>query len=152
MAVTSMQKFKSYQDGCEVTLPGFVADEPICVKLKRVSMLAMAQAGRIPNALLTAAAELFKNGINLEKAQDGEDFKQIAETMTVIARESLVEPTYEELEEAGVGLTDTQLLYIYNFCQTGVDALKSFRKEQEGDADHRDGASVPKKAKRTNGH
>lgn len=55
----------------------------------------------------------------------------MGEIFRVIARAALVSPSYDELEEAGLTLTDSQLLYIYNYSQTGVDALRRFREKQE---------------------
>lgn len=148
MAITNLEDFKRYGAGQEVTLPGFLPDAPITVRLRRISVMGLAQAGTIPNPLLSAAAKLFKDGLNLESTNSGEQFKDMADVMAVIAKESLQEPTYAELEAAGVALTDTQLLYIYNFSQTGVDALKSFREQPAGDLPDSDGKDVPGKTKR----
>ena len=111
----------------EVELPGFVEEKPIVVKLRRPSMLLLAQEGVIPNPLLSAASELFRSGKTGEKA----GIKDMGEIFRVIARAALVSPSYDELEEAGLTLTDSQLLYIYNYSQTGVDALRRFREKQE---------------------
>ena len=56
---------------------------------------------------------------------------------------SLVSPTWEELQSAGLNLTDLQLLYIYNFSQTGVDALRRFREEQRTEQLSGNGEDVP---------
>ena len=94
----------------------------------------LAQKGDIPNPLLGVASELFKNGVN--KAMDnGERMKELGEVLTIVAEASMVEPSYSELEEAGINLTDQQLLYIYNYTQTGVDSLKVFRKIEKSKQD-----------------
>ena len=44
-----------------------------------------------------------------------------------IARAALVKPSFDELEEAGIELTDEQLVAIFQFTQLGVKALDRFR-------------------------
>lgn len=130
MAVTSIEHFKKFAGGSEVELPGFVEEEPIVVELRRPSLMLLVQEGEIPNPLLNAAASLFKNGY-LPEMDDGARFKNLSEIMLKVAKASLVSPTFEELEDAGVSLTDQQLLHIYNYSQFGVNALARFRQEQK---------------------
>ena len=47
--------------------------------------------------------------------------------VTIICQESLIEPSYAEIQEAGLELTDDQMMAIFNYTQTGVRALKNFR-------------------------
>lgn len=42
----------------------------------------------------------------------------------------MVEPTFEELQEIGLELTDLQLMQIFNFTQVGLNGLISFRTKQ----------------------
>ena len=49
----------------------------------------------------------------------------------------MVEPTYEQLNEIGLELTDAQLNEIYNFTQAGVQALELFRKKQSNNEDNK---------------
>ena len=53
----------------------------------------------------------------------------MAEVLDIIAEASFVEPTYAELKEAGVQLTDEQLIFVFNYSQAGVSYLESFRKK-----------------------
>ena len=132
---TKIEEIKKIAGGSEVELPGFTSEsEPLVVVLKRPSIMQLAQKGDIPNPLLGVASELFKNGVN--KAMDnGERMKELGEVLTIVAEASMVEPSYSELEEAGINLTDLQLLYIYNYTQTGVDSLKVFRKIEKSKQD-----------------
>ena len=98
MAVTPISELREYAEGMEVELPGFVEEKPIVVKLRRPSMLLLAQEGVIPNPLLSAASELFRSGKTGEKA----GIKDMGEIFRVIARAALVSPSYDELEEAGL--------------------------------------------------
>ena len=43
----------------------------------------------------------------------------------------MVEPTYDELKEIGLELTDLQLVEIFNFTQNGIKSLISFRTKQQ---------------------
>lgn len=106
----------------EVELPGFGDGKPWTAKLRRLSLVSMAKAGKIPNPLLAAVTELYQTGsmknVTLDKA---------AEVMLLMAREALCEPTMEQLENAGAMLTDEQLSAIYVYAQRGVSALAPFR-------------------------
>ena len=145
MAVTKLSEIKKYKDGVEVELPGWEDGSLFIAKLRRPSLMMLAAEGEIPNALLGAAAKLFNEGTG--KA----DFKESAELFSLIAKASLVSPSWAGLEEAGVSLTDSQLLYIYNYSQTGVDALRRFREQRESAAAAGRGKAVSGKAQRPAG-
>ena len=149
MAVTNISEIKKYADGVEVDLPGFAEDEVFTVKLRRPSMLLLAQSGDIPNPLLHTAADLFMNGTG--KINEN-NFSNVAKVFEAIAKASLVSPSYDELQAAGINLTDAQLTYIYSYSQSGVDILRRFRQESKPSGDNHDGESVPKKARRVTKH
>lgn len=129
-----MEELRRYSDGMEVELPGFTDGESFCVRLRRPSMMLLAQEGKIPNSLLSTATELFQQGRTGEKAS----LKDMGEIFRIVAQAALAAPTYRELEEAGIHLTDSQLLTIYNYSQTGVDSLRRFRERKNASvsADH----------------
>ena len=124
MATTPVHDFMKYADGIEIEIPGVLAEETIAVRLRRPSLMLLAAEGKIPNSLLTSVEELFEKG---EKNKIS--FKERGEIFRIVAMASLVSPTWEELQSAGLNLTDLQLLYIYNFAQTGVDSLRRFREK-----------------------
>lgn len=126
--MTTVTDLKKYAQGTEVELPGFVAEEPFFVKLRRPSMLSLASSGKLPNALLGTASELFRKGV-ADPIKDGDTFKNMADTLLHVAKISLVSPSWEEIEEAGLSLTDAQLLCIYEFLQSGVKSLNRFPKK-----------------------
>ena len=134
MAVTSLEKLKSLSEGQEVELPGW-DDEPFICKLKRPSLLGLVEGGQIPNPLLNAAYILF-NGAKTQK--DVLNLKDQKEILDIVARAAMVEPTYQQLKDIGLELTDLQLLDIYNFTQLGVRSLISFRTKQGNIKDHKD--------------
>ena len=138
------------KDVQEVALPGFVPEEPFVVRLRRPSLLLLAREGKIPNALLGAAAKLFGEGLNSGKT--GQAFKEMGEAMVYLAKASLVEPAYEELEKAGIRLTDAQLTDIYLYTQKGVQNLDLFRAIEKLKQDSESGKSTRQDAKRSTGH
>lgn len=132
LQVTSLDKLKQMAHGEVIELPGFVENEPFIVRAKRPSILSLASEGAIPNNLLGLAKELFMNGLN---DKNKSDLKEINTVLKVIAETSLVEPTYKDLKEIGLTLTDIQLLALYNYTQQGVKALESFRPEPTDNKD-----------------
>ena len=134
MAVTSLESLKKLSEGQEVELPGW-DDEPFICKLKRPSLLGLVEGGQIPNPLLNAAYILF-NGAKTQK--DVLNLKDQKEILDIVARAAMVEPTYQQLKDIGLELTDLQLLDIYNFTQLGVRSLISFRTKQGNIKDYKD--------------
>ena len=127
MAVTSIEKLKKIAQGQEVELQGWDEEPFVCV-LKRPSLLGLVENGDIPNPLLHAAYILF-NGANNPK--DQVNLKEMNDLYRIIAKAAMVNPTYDQVVEAGRELTDMQLLEIYRFTQLGVKSLISFRTKQE---------------------
>ena len=125
--VTSIQDFIKQSQGEVVELPGFTS-EPVYVKLKRPSLLGLVKQGKIPNALLTRTNELFSNDVGIDPTDDNM-MGELSEVLELIAGESFVEPTYQEIKDAGVELTDEQLMAVFNYSQKGVKGLESFRTE-----------------------
>lgn len=113
-----------------VTLPGWEDGKPFEAVLRRPSVLSMAACGAIPNELLACARQLFCEGYDESLPLD-----KLGRLLLAVAREALVSPSLDELEENGCYLTDMQLTAIYSFAQTGVRALKYFR--------YGDGAAEP---------
>lgn len=97
-------------------------DKPFRARLRRLSMLEMAEAGEIPNELLGAVTELYGKGM-----QGLKGIRDTAKVFRLFAEKSLVEPSFDELQKAGVQLTDHQMLEIYLYSVSGAEGLKSFR-------------------------
>ena len=127
MAVTSIEKLKQLSQGQEVGLQGWDEEPFVCI-LKRPSLLGLVENGDIPNPLLHAAYILF-NGSNDPKDQI--NLKEANDLYRIIAKAAMVNPTYQDVIDAGLELTDMQLLEIYRFTQLGVKSLISFRSKQE---------------------
>nr|DAX35072.1 MAG TPA: hypothetical protein [Bacteriophage sp.] len=127
--VTSIEDLKNYANGTVVEMPPFAEGQLLIARLKRPSILGMAKQGKIPNSLLVKANELFlQNGAGLD-AEEEDTMKQLYDVLDLIAKETLVEPTYEEIKSVGLELTDEQMMFLFNYSQQGVKALESFRTE-----------------------
>lgn len=129
LAITSIEELKKYAQGEIVELPPFAPTQPFVAKLKRPSLLAMAKNGKIPNELLVKTNELFMNDGTAVNASDDNMLKEIFSVIDTIAGEVFVQPTYKEIKEAGIQLTDEQMLFIFNYTQTGVKNLENFRED-----------------------
>lgn len=125
---TSVSELKQYTKGALVELPSFGKEQPFVVRLRRPSLMAMAKSGKIPNPLLNAAGKLFAEGGSALDADNTDMLSETYDLMRIICEASLVEPTMEELDEAGIGLTDDQMMAIFSYAQTGVRSLSSFRR------------------------
>lgn len=127
--ITSIEDLKNYASGTVVEMPPFAKGQPLIARLKRPSILGMAKQGKIPNTLLVKANELFlQNGAGLD-AEEEDTMKQLYDVLDLIAKETLVEPTYEDIKSVGLELTDEQMMFLFNYSQQGVKALESFRTE-----------------------
>ena len=125
--VTSIEDLKNYASGTIVEMPPFAEGQPLIARLRRPSILGMAKQGKIPNTLLVKANELFlQNGAGLD-AEEEDTMKQLYDVLDLIAKETLVEPTYEDIKSVGLELTDEQMMFLFNYSQQGVKALESFR-------------------------
>lgn len=126
--VTSLEQLKQYADGNIVRLPDFAEGQPFVAKLKRPSILGMAKRGKIPNSLLVKTNELFVQSGSLD-TEENSMMQEIYDVIDLIASETFVEPTYDEIKSTGIELTDEQMMFIFNYSQQGVKALESFRTE-----------------------
>lgn len=130
LKVVSIDELRQFANGEIVPLPGFVQGTTFNVRLKRPSILAMAKCGKIPNELLLEANSLFTNGtagVANKKVSDTSMLNDMFNILELICEESFVEPTYKQIKDAGVTLTDEQQLAVFQYTQNGIDSLKSFR-------------------------
>lgn len=145
MAV-SLKDLEKMAEGFEVELSGFEHGTVFPVRLSRPSLLRLAGTGEIPNTLLAAANTLFSSTMLAAAGTDGSGMPDTYQVMERIAKASLVSPTFEEIESAGLHLTDSQLIEIYNFSQHGIRPLHSFREVERDSSADSDGKDVPNAA------
>lgn len=143
LKVTSIKEIKARSDAQVVAIPGYGDGKPLYLKLRRVSLLEMARGGSIPNELKAAVSELYSRG---QVTTAG--LKATADTMLLIAERAMVEPTLQELQDAGVELTDEQATAIYLYTRSGLEGLRPFRQEPGVPEPLPDGADVEDAAQR----
>lgn len=129
--VTSIDQLKLMSGGEIVKLPPFIQGQDFYAKLRRPSMLKLVQSGQIPNSLLRTANMLFSGGVNEELDRDDEFMKDMFDLIDVLAGAVFVEPSWSELKQAGIELTDEQYMFIFNYTQEGVKQLEPFREDEE---------------------
>jgi hypothetical protein len=112
----------------EIDIPGFFdGDEPIKIKVKKPSMMAMMAQGKIPNTLMDAATQLTGQNKNKNiKPEDinNNDLTEIGKLMELYCIACMVEPPYEDIKDI---ITDEQIAAIFNFATQGVENIKPFR-------------------------
>lgn len=126
LEITPITSLKEYAQGEIVELPPFSEGKPFIARLKRPSMMVLMKTGKIPNSLLLTANSLFA-GDSSAATVDEDFYKQVLEVIEVIAEASFIEPSWSDLKEAGVELTDEQYTFLFNYTQRGVKALEPFR-------------------------
>ena len=125
--VTSIEELRQQSVGTIVSLPPFSEGREFNAILRRPSMLSLIRAKKIPNSLLTSANKMFTGGPGSLDTANEAMMDEIFSIMDVICEAAFVEPTYKEIREAGIELTDDQLMFVFGYTQNGVKQLESFR-------------------------
>lgn len=130
--VTTFEELTKYSSGIVMELTPFSESQPFVARLKRPDLIDIVTT-EFPNELLGVAYELFNSDEQEQENKNPEKvFKASAErkkVLEIIAKATLVEPSFEEIEKAGMKLTFVQLLEIYEYVNRGVENLKFFREE-----------------------
>lgn len=129
MKITSISDLQSYAAGTAVRFPDFGDGQPFVARVRRPSMLVLAKSGKIPNTLLTAAGELFTKGGSGMDSDSEKMLGDMYDIINIICESALIQPSLEEIKSVGLELSDDQMMAIFNYTQSGVRALESFRKE-----------------------
>ena len=131
LKVTELSKLIESAKGEIVQLPGFTEDVPFFARVRKPSLLGLVKAKKIPNNLLVKTNELFvQDGTGFD-TDDTNMMEDLCDVLDVIAQETLVEPSYNDLEKNGVELTDQQRTALFSYSQQGVKALEPFRTVEE---------------------
>lgn len=123
--LTSIEDIRGAAAAKEVALTGWNPDEAFVCKLRKPGLFAMQMKGGIPNPVLAVVQDMF--AAKTKPAKDAEAEKNTAQAFYHIARAALVAPTMDELEAAGVELTDRQYTEIYAFVLGGAQGIARFR-------------------------
>lgn len=115
-----------------ITIPGFTDDECFEVMIKFVSVTDMLVNGKLPNSLIKIVSDMFKsndpklskdgefNGDTMEMLEDPDKLKELMNMMKVIAKEALVEPKFEDIEDV---ITTEQIQKIFEQASGGVNKV-----------------------------
>lgn len=122
--ITSLAELKKYNEGAIVELPPFAEGQPFVVKMKRPSLMRLATNGNIPNSLMESAVSLFEGNID---TKDTLVMSNMLKVMELVCESAFVSPSWNEIKESGIELTDDQLIAAFNYTQNGIKALDSFR-------------------------
>lgn len=123
--VTTIEQLQAYQQGQFVQLPDFAEGMPFFARLRRPSMLALVKSGKIPNALIMTANRLF-NGKGMNDC-DENAMPNVLSIFDTLCEATFVEPSYKDMKDAGIELTDQQMMAVFNYTQEGIKALEPFR-------------------------
>lgn len=123
--ITTIEELKEYQKGQVVQLPDFADGQPFFARLRRPSLMKLIKTGKIPNSLIMTANRLF-NGLGVDEKSDT-SMSEFFEVLDALCDATFLEPTYTELQENGIELTDEQYTAIFTYTQRGVKALDNFR-------------------------
>lgn len=136
MNITSIDELKLMSSGEVVELPPFAQGQKFVAKLKRPSMMNLVKQGAIPNSLIKMATDLFNGTMDKSETNAEDIMPQMLEIMEIMAEATFVEPKWSEIKAAGVELTDEQMIFIFNYTQSGVQQVAPFPENTEGATDH----------------
>ena len=125
--ITSLTALEQYAQGQVVQLPNFGEGQPFVARLRRPSLMVLIKSGKIPNALLATANSLFTG--DGKAVKDPSSMSEVIGVLDVICEASFLEPSWEQLKQIGIELTDQQYMAVFNYSQQGIKALDSFREQ-----------------------
>lgn len=135
LQITSIDVLKQVKQTQIISLGKFEDGTEFVAEVKRPDMLALITENKIPNTLLSEAAQVFNGKTStLDKAtlqNDTVAIKQLGELLEFLCETTLVNPTYKQIKEVGLELPLDMKSAILTYAQAGVEGLKNFRKEQE---------------------
>jgi len=140
----SLDDLKDLSKGEIIKLPPWEGiDRPyVPVRVKHIDFTQhLMELENMPNQLMKAAQEVFEgkdpetDTPDEEKAlaflkENKEQLEEMKPVITAMAKEALVEPTYEDFEET-MPLTFGQKMAIFQYVVSGVKQVEPFRKKSE---------------------
>lgn len=142
----TLAELQNFAKGILIDIPSFIDGEFIKVKVKRIDMTkSFLNKPQITNFLAnpvidkymkddklkTLSQDEIKNKLIQESSTlSNEDLKSIQELLPLldeIAKEILIEPTYEDFSSACGGLSQKQKEFLFNWAIAETTSLQSFR-------------------------
>ena len=112
------------QEGEAFTLPSGLE-----VRLKKVALIDLAQAGQIPTTLRAPVAEMLKR--KPDQAVDLADVEKFGQVLNIVVAACIVEPA--DLKPEELPSFDKQV--IFNWANQPTGKLEPFRRQQSGDVE-----------------
>ena len=112
------------QEGEAFTLPSGLE-----VRLKKVALMDLAQAGQIPTTLRAPVAEMLKR--KPDQTVDLGDVEKFGQVLDIVVSACIVEPA--ELKPEELGSYDKTV--IFNWANQPAGKLEPFRRQQSGDVE-----------------
>ena len=112
------------QQGEVFTLPSGLE-----VRLKKVALIDLAQAGQIPTTLRAPVAEMLKR--RPDQPVDLADVEKFGQVLDMVCQACIIEPA--ELDVTELGSFDKQT--IFNWANQPAGKLEPFRRQQSGDVE-----------------
>jgi hypothetical protein len=130
--VTTIEELKQIGEGEIIELPPFDNGKTIKVRIRKPDITMMIFKGKIPNPLMKVAMKLAGEKVdddkkNDKKEPDFEETQNYFQLLELVAKNCLLSPTYDEIEQYTGGLNLQQLVAILNYAQIEVNDLSSFR-------------------------
>lgn len=135
--VTSLDDIKAQLAPDIIEIPGFKPGTTINVRVKAVDPTPYILSTNLTNPLMAIATQRAKEGKSQadikkeleQKVSEGKmDFEALMPALDAVAKEALVEPTYEEITRIHP-LTVFQKMAILDYALGDVAGLASFRKQ-----------------------
>lgn len=109
-----------------IQISDFSGEGTFNVEVRRPSLLTLATSGNIPNELIGDVNDLFFG----KKEEKDIEMSKLKEIYDGIVKATLVSPSFEELVENDIQLTEVQIGELYKYVVGGVKELKYFREIQ----------------------
>lgn len=128
---TSIEQLKSAKHTWEFKAPDFKNGVELIVELREPSLSTMMFDGTITNPLINEVSKITGEKTEGKKKPDAKQAASVFKFMNKVVQYCMVSPTYDEVKEyVDGGLSEAQLIAIYEEVMRSTKDLTSFREEQ----------------------
>ena len=125
---TSIEQLKSAKHTWEFKAPDFKNGVELVIELREPSLTTMMFDGTITNPLINEVSKL--TGQKTEgKKPDAKQTASVFKFINKVVQYCMVSPTYQEVEEYAGGLSEEQLIAIYDEVMSACKDMTFFREE-----------------------
>lgn len=126
---TSIEQLKSAKHTWEFKAPDFKNGVELVVELREPSLTTMIFDGTITNPLINEVSKMTGQKEGEKKKPDAKQTVSVFKFINKVVQYCMVSPTYEEVNEFAGGLSEEQLIAIYDEVMKSCKDLTSFRDE-----------------------